>query len=563
MTSKETVRKGITRREYLLLGAGLAIGAVGAYAGVQSIRPSPPASSMTTTTMATTSLPLLSKAGGKLVCGEPHIVESLDPQKTTLSWSLAVGHQCYENLIWLDPSTKEYVPQLATSWEASPDAKVWTFHLRKGVKFYDSQGNEVKDFDANDVKYTFDRMQEFQLAAAIFPNYEKTEVVDDFTVKIYNSKPHAAMLGACCDGKTLTVPMISDSELQAMGGDFSNTVIGTGPFRLAERHVGEMERLVRNENYWAKDAEGNPLPYLDEILHKVQTDPSALVMGLSAREFDVAYAIPYAQVAQVIGDPNITVFNPAPADVLTFSGSAFPEEFPYWIDKNFRQACHYAIDKKHIMETVTFGYGKEATTWMMPYSPFYYPDAQKDAGISYDPEKAKELLKKTKYPGEELELKLYTLAPVPDFTVLMNSYLNDVGIKTRIVPEEIGFFIDDCVVKHNFQLATEWNCDFGPDPAIGLLAHLHTAPTGQWNWRGIGDEHLDSLLEQGGAELDFDKRYQIYKEAQVYIMDSSWWIPCCWFPRINAYYKHLRDFYSHNDGWGWPEYARAWTEKKA
>jgi len=147
MASKETVTKRarITRREYLLLGTGLAIGAVAAYAGVQSVRPSSPPTSLAP-----------GKAGGKLVCGEPHIVESLDPQKTTLSWSLAVGHQCYENLVWLDPESKEYVPQLATSWEASPDAKAWTFHLRKGVKFYDSQGNEVKELTANDVKYAFD-----------------------------------------------------------------------------------------------------------------------------------------------------------------------------------------------------------------------------------------------------------------------------------------------------------------------------------------------------------------------------------------------------------------------
>ena len=78
---------------------------------------------------------------------------------------------------------------LAESWELSEDGRCYTFHLRKGVKFHNGY-----DFTAEDVKFTFDKGFEGPLGSALFVNYERCEVVDDYTVNIYLTEPYAAFL---------------------------------------------------------------------------------------------------------------------------------------------------------------------------------------------------------------------------------------------------------------------------------------------------------------------------------------------------------------------------------
>jgi ABC-type transport system substrate-binding protein len=473
--------------------------------------------------------------------------ENLDPAITTLSLSLFLAHQCLSSLVRLDPLTMDVMPDLAERWSASPDAKEWTFYLRKGVKF--SNG---KDFKAEDVKFTFDRVRDYATASAIFPFLEKAEVIDDYTVKITNSQPFAGFLAACADGKAHIVPKLSEEELKKIGGDYANTLIGTGPFIFKERKLGDFERIVRNPNYYIKDEEGVQLPYLDEVEQKVQIDDAARVMGLKTGAFDFITSVPKSEVATLQKEKNLELFAEKARNVYTFSGNP---ALPLWQDINFRLACHYGINKQEFVDTITFGYGSVARTWLPPYDPFRYEVPSMD----YDPTKAKELLAKSVYKGEVLEMKVYKAGPMPEVAVLLQKQLSDLGIKTKIIEQELGFYIDDVIRKGNWVVSPEWNCCFS-DPAITLNAHLHKK-SGTYNWRHVGDDHLDSLLDAAARELDFNRRKEIYKEAQIYIMESSWWIPIVWDPLYCAYNKKVKGLIGIAAGNGWPEYWKAWIEK--
>jgi ABC-type transport system substrate-binding protein len=148
---------------------------------------------------------------------------------------------------------------------------------------------------------------------------------------------------------------------------------------------------------------------------------------------------------------------------------------------------------------------------------------------------------------------------MPEVAVLLQKQLSDLGIKTKIIEQELGFYIDDVIRKGNWVVSPEWNCCFS-DPAITLNAHLHKK-SGTYNWRHVGDDHLDSLLDAAARELDFNRRKEIYKEAQIYIMESSWWIPIVWDPLYCAYNKKVKGLIGIAAGNGWPEYWKAWIEK--
>lgn len=556
-TSESSEQTNVGRRKFIKAGAAVVVVAAAAGAGYYLLQPKgeipAPTTSTTPAPATTTAVPpttavLPTRSGGKLMVGTEVGTENLDPAITTLSNSLFLSHQCLSNLVRLDPVTMAVLPDLASRWEASPDAKEWTFYLRQGVKFTNG-----KDFKAEDIKYNFDRVRDYATASAIFPSLKSAEVIDDYTVKITNAESSAGFIMACADGKAQIVPKLSESDLKAIGGDFANTLIGTGPFILKERKLGDVESLVRNPDYFAKDEEGVQLPYLDEVEQKVQTDDTARAFGLTTGVFDFISFVAKSEIANLQKNEDIELYAPKARDVYTFSGNP---ALPIWQDISFRQACHYGINKQEFVDTITFGHGVVARTWLPLYDPFRYDVTSMD----YDPAKAKDLLNKSVYKGEVLEMKVYKAGPMPDVAVLLQKQFNDLGIKTNIIVQELGFYIDDVIREGHFVVSPEWNTTF-TDPQITLNAHLHHK-SGTYNWRHVGDDHLDSLLDAGARELDLDKRKEIYKEAQIYIMESSWWIPITWDPMYCAYNKKkIKDLIGVATGNGWPEYWKAWVPK--
>ena len=163
----------------------------------------------------------------------------------------------------------EPVPGVAAAWEASQDLLSYTFELRHGVLFHN--GREV---DAEAVKWNFERIQDpkiaHPLARSALENLKATEVVDKYTVRCHLHQPSAADLHP----------------------------IGCGPFKFVTWDRNNLTELVRFENYFETDAEGNSLPYLDAIIGRPKREDGLRLTALRTGEVDLIDSMAYADAAE-------------------------------------------------------------------------------------------------------------------------------------------------------------------------------------------------------------------------------------------------------------------------
>ncbi|HEX5503672.1 MAG TPA: ABC transporter substrate-binding protein [Thermomicrobiales bacterium] len=155
--------------------------------------------------------------GGELVIANVGAdPDMLDPQITAWNATSSLGINLFDPLVWADAHDNTYKPGLAESWEATPDATVYTFKLRQGVRFHDGT-----PFNAAAVKFNFDRIADSKtaskLAVTLLGPYDSTEVVDDSTVKVHFKSPYGAFL----DGASrANLGMASPAAIQKLGADF-------------------------------------------------------------------------------------------------------------------------------------------------------------------------------------------------------------------------------------------------------------------------------------------------------------------------------------------------------
>jgi len=151
---------------------------------------------------------------------------SLDPEDTNDNLSLSVEREVYDGLLGFTPDMK-LKPELATQWEASPDAKVFTFHLRRGVKFQDGT-----PLNAQAVKINFDRARDPDHKIKKYSLYEEiasVEAVDDATVRFTLRKPFGAMLYNFAHPSSR---IISPAAIKQGEEQIARRLVGTGPFKF-------------------------------------------------------------------------------------------------------------------------------------------------------------------------------------------------------------------------------------------------------------------------------------------------------------------------------------------
>ena len=170
-----------------------------------------------------------------------------------------------EPLVW-EPEPGRFVPGLADSWEISPDAKMYTFKLKKGVKFHDGT-----PFNAAAVKFTMDRVVDPAVKAGQSHDqlgpYDHTEVVDDYTARIVMKQPYAPLL----TNLNGYLGIVSPTAVEKMGlAEFARHPVGSGPLMFKEWVPKDHVTLVKNLDYnWASSYFKHTGPaYLDQVAVK-------------------------------------------------------------------------------------------------------------------------------------------------------------------------------------------------------------------------------------------------------------------------------------------------------
>ena len=266
-----------------------------------------------------------------------------------------------------------FAPYLAESLERNDDATEWTITLREGVTFHDGTA-----LDATVLKNNIDAWlgrypnRTTLLLDLVFDDLDTVEIIDDLTVRLTTTVPWPALPAYLYGGGRLGVmaqaqlddPATCDQEL-----------IGTGPFVLEEWAENERLSATRNPDYWATDAEGNQLPYLDSIVFRPMQDVDAAINGLLAGELDMmatSDAEATATLTDAAADGAVDVVQPPASAETDFF--MFNESRPPFDDVGAREAVAAATDVETMNEVLNGGTLQPANGPFPPGEPGHLDD---------------------------------------------------------------------------------------------------------------------------------------------------------------------------------------------
>ncbi|NLE21414.1 MAG: ABC transporter substrate-binding protein, partial [Actinobacteria bacterium] len=389
-------------------------------------------------------------------------------------------------------------PGLATSWETSPDGKVWTFHLREGVTWQDGE-----PFTAADVAFTYNYIVENDMGAfsSLTTFIDKAVAIDDLTVEIRCSKPKANMISTWIP--ILPEHVWSKVDPKKAGASYQSKppLVGTGPFQTVEVKKGDYVRMVANPSWW-----GEQKPAVDEILFVTYQNPDTMTQDLLSGTLDAAWGIPSAQFPKLEGSEGFEAiaYNLLTWDYLAlncYEGTSRGN--PVLRDVAFRQALNWAIDRQKVADLSWAGNAEPGTTIMTPGSwvdPDYHWEPPADVRYTYDPEKAKQLLDAAGYvdsdgdgvredkSGKPIKLRLWARSESPESQKtgsLITDWFRDIGLKIQYQVMDDGIYYDSIWAYQGDDYSPDfdmylWDWDGYADPG-DTLASFTTAQIENWN----------------------------------------------------------------------------------
>ena len=426
-------------------------------------------------------------------------ITSLDPQGHNDTKSERVSFLLFNRLFRLNTDF-EVVPDLAESWEQPSDTE-WVIKIKEGVMFHD--GTEMK---ASDVKYSLERSLTMPKVQHVLADVASVEVMDDYTVKITTNIPFAPFLYTLVHAGASIVP-----EAYATSGDEFANPIGSGPYTFVEWVSGDRVALVKNENYFDADNMGQ----MSKILFKVIPEGTSRTIALETGEVDVVDELPSNDVSKVEEAADLTMYASASTriDYLGMNTQKAPFD-----NQTVRQAFNYAVDKESVMLVAIDGTGVPTASILAPSMLGY-----KASDYDYNPEKAMELLAQAGYP-DGFEMTLWASGDQRKrMAEVIQANLMEVGITATIEMLEWGTYIDSLMAGEGQAFVMGWTSN--PDPDSTLTPLYYSGSVGGMNFTRIEDTKVDELIMAGRAEMDLNKRVEIYNELHAYGMDQAPLVP--------------------------------------
>ncbi|GEM_PF-1088762 len=370
------------------------------------------------------------KRGGVFRYNETQYLRSMFP----LNISEVVGHrivnQVYEGLVTLDHTTLAVKPCIAESWQISDDARVYTFKLRRDVRFHDDpsfSGGKGRGVTAQDFVYCFDQLctpdgankgfsffvdrikgaRDYYDAngakSADALSIAGVRALDDYTFQITLNEPFAAFLSM------LSMPFCAvwpQEAYEKYGTEMRAKAVGTGPFLMRKVKDNDNVVMVRNENYWGRDANGNQLPYLDGINVRFISEEKSEMLSFQKGEFDLKFRLPLDMYDQIVDrsgperklTPEFSQYQLQYVQnmMVEYYGFLHPDPDGIFSNPLVRQAFNYAIDRDKICDFVLKGNAAPAYYGIVPPSYPQYPH-QEVKGFTFDPDRARYLLQQAGY----------------------------------------------------------------------------------------------------------------------------------------------------------------------
>jgi peptide/nickel transport system substrate-binding protein/oligopeptide transport system substrate-binding protein len=417
----------------------------------------------------------------------------------------------------------ETVPDIASKFEVSHDGKRYSFVLRPGVCF--TNGREVT---AADFKYSFERVLNPETRSprtwvfsriAGAQNYmegKAREVSgirarDRYRLEILLNNPFALFL------QFLALPpayCVSKEEIERWKRDFAFHPVGTGPFVLEEWRHNLSLKMTANSHYFGNKAK------VRGIIYRVIPEDLTAVYEFSSGNLDLL-SIPQAEFKRFITHPQWKGLIKEVVGLNTYYLGLNCQRPPFDNPK-VRQAMNYSIDREKILQTMLEGRGQLASG---PIPPTLLPEGEKIPGYSYNPDRARSLLKEAGYPNG-FEVKIYQSSDQETLEVLevIQQYLEKVGIKAQIIQREWSSFKEALNKGEADCFWLSWWADY-PDGENFLFPTFHS---GNWGAGGnrtyFKDGEIDRLIEDAQKTINSEKRLSLYREIEKKIIAQAPWV---------------------------------------
>jgi dipeptide transport system substrate-binding protein len=447
-----------------------------------------------------------------------------------------VTRQIQNRLVEFEVGTTNIVPALAESWDISEDGIVYTFYLRRGIKFHTTPSfTPSREFNVDDVLYSLNRMwdpnhPDHMLGGGTYETFKSNnfpdlikaiEKVDDYILRIELNRPEAPFLA------TITLPFAAilsaeyADKMRAAGTSelVDQKPVGTGAFVFVEYQPDSAVRLEAFDDYW------DGRPKIDTLIFAITPDAAVRYAKLKAGECHVAVLPNLADLEQMRRDPDIRILEESGLNVGYL---AFNTEKEPFTNKLVRQALNMAVDKKSIVEAVFQGAGTVAKN-PIPPAQWGYNDNVKD--YTYDPQAAKRLLAEAGYPdGFKADLWAMPVARPYNpnarrMAEMLQADFEAIGVEAPIVSYEWGEYLSRSQSGEHEMFLLGWTSDNGdPDNMLNVLLGCAAAKDGANRARWCHKPY-DDLMVRAKVATDPAERTRLYEEAQVIAKEEAPWVP--------------------------------------
>ena len=484
---------------------------------------------------ATTLIYAAPQYGGTLVFGRGGDASTIDPGHATDGESFRASTQVYDNLVQFKYGTTQIQPALATSWDVSKDGLTYVFHLRHGVFFHPTKFFKKRvEFTADDVVFSlkrqFDKKNPFYKIGGAYEYWSAMDMdnivkdvikVDKYTVKITLKKREAPFIAnMAMDFASILSKDFAYSLLKkGKASDLNRLAVGTGPFYLIKWIKDDRMIFGANENYWGGK------PYVKTLIMKVIPNNSVRAAELKTGSIQIMDFPNPEEVASLAKNPKIKLIRQEGLNVGYLAMNTQKKPFT---DVRVRRAINYAINRPAIVKAIYAGLGKVAKN-PIPPTMWSYNDNVKD--YSYDPAKAKELLKEAGYPNG-FKTNIWAM-PVPrpynpngrKVAEAMQSDLAKVGIQAKIVSYDWGTYLQKTKMGEHDMCLLGWTGDNGdPDNFLFTLLSKAAANKPASNVAFWKNDKFNSLVEKAKITTSIKERTKLYEEAQVVFKKQAPWV---------------------------------------
>jgi len=428
----------------------------------------------------------------------------------------------FSGLVGLNQSLAT-VPDIAQSWDVSPDDTTYTFHLRPGVKFQD--GREVT---AADFKYSWERACDPATGSGTAATYlgdivgandmlagtataiSGVKVIDDYTLEVTIDAPKPYFP----DKLAYPTAFVVDRANVESGANWWLRPSGTGPFRLSKWLPGQYLSLERNANYY-----GEPAKLAQVVFHFSADAPMALY---ETGQIDVAL-VSTSYIDEATDESNSLHLELSTSPELSLYYIGFNTAEPPFDDVNIRQAFCLAVDKAHIAKAILRDMVSVAEGILPPGMPGYNEALQ---GLDYDVDRAKELVATSEY-GDVSNLPPITITvtgygnSIPAYLgAVIQDWQQNLGVDVSVRELEPEEFLYNLNEEKDEMFALGWVADY-PDPNDFLDILFRTGMEN--NMFEYSNPGLDALLDEAAVEPDNATRLTMYQEAEQIVVDDA---PC-------------------------------------